>query len=99
MVSCKTTSPAAGGRSPRLTGDARGTLTAGAADPASTDVLVRRPGSRGDAGEIDLAPTDRDRILVPSHFAWPELIAVMQQDLRNGREQRTILILRQWLCQ
>jgi hypothetical protein len=68
-------------------------------DPASTDVLVRRPGSRGDAGEIDLAPTDRDRILVPSHFAWPELIAVMQQDLPNGREQRTILILCQWLCQ
>jgi DNA-binding transcriptional ArsR family regulator len=63
-------------------------------DPASTDVLVRRPGSRGDAGEIDLALTDRDQILlVPSHFAWPELIAVMQKDLRNGREQRTILIL------
>jgi hypothetical protein len=54
-------------------------------DPASTDVLIRRPGSRGDAGEIDLALTDRHQILlVPSHFAWPELIEVMQKDLHNN---------------
>lgn len=63
-------------------------------DPASTDVLIRRPGSRGDAGEIDLALTTGTRSCwcLPT-FAWPELIAVMQKDLPNGREQRTILIL------
>lgn len=61
-------------------------------DPASTDVLIRRPGSRGDAGEIDLALTTGTRSCwcLPT-FAWPELIAVMQKDLPNGREQRTIL--------
>ena len=30
---------------------------------------------------------------MPSHFVWPELTAVVQRDVRGGREQVTVLVV------
>src|SRR4029450_1081000 len=63
-------------------------------DHTSDEVVIRRPGRRTDADQLDLTLTDHDQLLlVPSHFVWPELTAVAQQDLQDGREQQTVLIV------
>jgi DNA-binding transcriptional ArsR family regulator len=63
-------------------------------DHNSDDVVIRRPGRRKDADQLDLTLTDHDQLLlVPSHFVWPELTAVAQRDPRDGREQQTVLIV------
>jgi DNA-binding transcriptional ArsR family regulator len=63
-------------------------------DLTTDDVVIRPPGLRKDADQVDLALTADDQILlVPSHFVWPELTAVAQKDLRNGHERLTVLIV------
>ncbi|MBB4939461.1 hypothetical protein FHR32_003766 [Streptosporangium album] len=62
-------------------------------DQSTGDVVIRPPGLRKDARPIDLTLTEHDQILlVPSHFVWPELIAVAQKDLRDSQERLTVLI-------
>jgi DNA-binding transcriptional ArsR family regulator len=63
-------------------------------DQGTDDVVIRPPGLRTDADQVDLTLTEHDQILlVPSHFVWPELIAVAQRDLRDGQERQTLLIV------
>jgi DNA-binding transcriptional ArsR family regulator len=63
-------------------------------DQRTDDVVIRPPGLPKDADQIDLTLTEHDQILLmPSHFVWPELTAVAQKDLRDGREQLTVLIV------
>jgi DNA-binding transcriptional ArsR family regulator len=63
-------------------------------DHSTAEVVIRRPGLRADADQLDLALTDHDQLLlVPSHFVWPELTAVAQKDPDDGREQQTVLIV------
>jgi DNA-binding transcriptional ArsR family regulator len=63
-------------------------------DHTSDEVVIRRPGLRTDADQLDLTLTDHDQLLlVPSHFVWPELTAVAQRDPQDGREQQTVLIV------
>jgi DNA-binding transcriptional ArsR family regulator len=63
-------------------------------DQRTDDVVIRPPGRRKAAEQIDLTLTDHDQILLlPSHFVWPELTAVAQKDLQDGREQQTVLIV------
>jgi DNA-binding transcriptional ArsR family regulator len=63
-------------------------------DHSSDEVVIRPPGRRADADQLDLTLTDHDQLLlVPSHFVWPELTAVAQTDLQDGREQQTVLIV------
>jgi DNA-binding transcriptional ArsR family regulator len=63
-------------------------------DHNSDEVVIRRPGLRKDADQLDLTLTGHDQLLlVPSHFVWPELTAVAQRDPQDGREQQTVLIV------
>ncbi len=63
-------------------------------DHSTDDVVIRPPGRRKDADQIDLTLTEHDQLLlVPSHFVWPELTAVAQKDLEDGREHLTVLIV------
>jgi DNA-binding transcriptional ArsR family regulator len=56
-------------------------------------VVVRPPAAAQDADPLQVELTAGDRILlVPSHFVWPELTAVVQRDLRGGRERQTVVI-------
>jgi DNA-binding transcriptional ArsR family regulator len=64
------------------------------ADQATDEVVIRPPGRRADADQLDLTLTDHDQLLlVPSHFVWPELTAVAQKDPEDGRERLTVLIV------
>jgi DNA-binding transcriptional ArsR family regulator len=59
----------------------------------TAEVVIRRPGLRADADQLDLTLTDHDQLLlVPSHFVWPELTAVAQKDPDDGRERQTVVI-------
>jgi DNA-binding transcriptional ArsR family regulator len=63
-------------------------------DQSTDEVVIRPPGRRKAAEQIELTLTDHDQLLlVPSHFVWPELTTVAQKDLEDGREQLTVLIV------
>lgn len=62
-------------------------------DQRTDDMVIRPPGLPKDADQLDLTLTEQDQILLmPSHFVWPELVAVAQKDLREGQERLTVLI-------
>jgi DNA-binding transcriptional ArsR family regulator len=54
-------------------------------------VVIRRPGSRRDPIEVTLTRHD-EILLLPSHFVWPELTAVIQRRPQGGRVRLTVLI-------
>lgn len=57
------------------------------------DVVIRPPGRRKDVDPIDLSLAAHDQILLaPSHFVWPELVAVVQKTAQHGRQRLTVLI-------
>jgi DNA-binding transcriptional ArsR family regulator len=63
-------------------------------DHSTDHVVIRPPGRRTDADQLDLTLTHHDQLLlVPSHFVWPELTTVAQKDPEDGREQQTVLVV------
>jgi DNA-binding transcriptional ArsR family regulator len=56
-------------------------------------VVIRSPASAQDTDPLEVTLAAQDQILlVPSHFVWPELTAVVQRDLNGGRERQTVVI-------
>lgn len=63
------------------------------ADPSTDAIVIRPPAAGKDTDPLDVALAEQDQILlVPSHFVWPELTAVVQRDPRAGRERQTLVI-------
>jgi DNA-binding transcriptional ArsR family regulator len=63
-------------------------------DPDTGHVVIRTPDRRGERDPLTVTLAAGDQILlVPSHFVWPELVAVVQRDPRpDGQARQTVLI-------
>lgn len=62
--------------------------------PADDGVTIHRPGRGSGSAPLDVVLSERDQVLlVPSHFVWPELTALLQRERRPGGESQTVLIV------
>jgi DNA-binding transcriptional ArsR family regulator len=63
------------------------------ADRTAGEVVVSAPGRQGsDPIEVSLTPDDQV-LLLPSHFIWPELTAVVHRHRRDGRVRHTVSVV------
>lgn len=64
-------------------------------EPGSGGVVIRPPAASKNADPLEITLQEHDQIqLVPSHFVWPQLTAVVQRDRDGGddRERQTVVI-------
>jgi DNA-binding transcriptional ArsR family regulator len=63
------------------------------AEPGSGDVVIRPPAAAKDGDPLEITLSEHDQILLlPSHFVWPQLTAVVQRDPGVGGQRQTVVI-------